>query len=115
MRPYPHPHAEFMYGGGVNHAYTSPAAIGAGGHGEIACTDDGSIDLGVRAYLGGALGAYFGSEFGASVRDGGSSSEPEEPARKHFWTGLEGISADGRPWVGRCDSPRAMQYSADVG
>ncbi|KAL1736255.1 FAD dependent oxidoreductase [Schizophyllum commune] len=101
MRPYPHPHAEFMYGGGVNHAYTSPAAIGAGGHSEIACTDDGSIDLGVRAYLGGSLGAYFGSEFGASAQDGGSSSEPEEPAKKHFWTGLEGISADGRPWVGR--------------
>uniref|UniRef100_D8Q9G8 FAD dependent oxidoreductase domain-containing protein n=1 Tax=Schizophyllum commune (strain H4-8 / FGSC 9210) TaxID=578458 RepID=D8Q9G8_SCHCM len=100
MRPYPHPHAEFMYGGGVSHAYTSPAAIGAGGHGEIACTDDGSIDLGVRAYLGGALGAYFGSEFGASARDGGSTGEPEEPVRKHFWTGLEGISADGRPWVG---------------
>ncbi|KAL1747069.1 FAD dependent oxidoreductase [Schizophyllum fasciatum] len=96
LQQYPHPHAEFMYGGGVGHAYLSPAAIGTGGNSEIACVDDAGIDLGIRAYLGGALGAYFGSEFGAT-----DAGEPEEPVMKHFWTGLEGMSADGRPWVGR--------------
>ncbi|TRM69265.1 FAD dependent oxidoreductase [Schizophyllum amplum] len=100
VQPYPHPRAEFMYGGGVSHAYTSPARVGAGGHGEIACINDDGIDLGVRAYLGGALGAYFGREFGATAADA-SKDEPEEAIDKHFWTGVEGISADGRPWVGR--------------
>ncbi|KAJ7612451.1 FAD dependent oxidoreductase [Mycena polygramma] len=101
---YPPPAAEFMFGGGLARGEMGSGAIIK----ELGVADDRSWSLDTGAYLGGALSMYFGG-WGAEGRDDESKSidgeaageESEEGRVKKLWTGILGISADGRPWVGR--------------
>ncbi|KAJ7115955.1 FAD dependent oxidoreductase [Mycena epipterygia] len=104
---YPPPAAEFMFGGGVAHGEMAERAFMT----EVGITDDRSWNLDTGAYLGGALSMYFGG-WGPEGRDIESTDDlavlpyaaPEESDEgrvKKLWTGILGVSADGRPWVGR--------------
>ncbi|KAF8216541.1 FAD dependent oxidoreductase [Mycena galopus ATCC 62051] len=100
---YPPPAAEFMFGGGMAHG-----EIGQGAFvNELGVADDRSSDMDTGAYLGGALSVYFGG-WGAEGRDFEGKGEDSHAGEnsdkgrvKKLWTGILGISADGRPWVGR--------------
>ncbi|KAJ6610226.1 FAD dependent oxidoreductase [Mycena sp. CBHHK59/15] len=102
LSPYPPPAAEFMFGGGAAHGETAEQPF----MDEVGVTDDRSWNLDIGAYLGGALSMYFGgwgaegrSEF-ARVRRV-DVVQPEKGRVMKLWTGILGISADDRPWVGR--------------
>ncbi|KAF7356564.1 Fad dependent [Mycena venus] len=112
---YPSPAAEFMFGGGVAHGEIGEGAFIK----EVGVADDRSWDMATAAYLGGALSIYFGG-WGAEGRDMESKTdrESEEGRVKELWTGILGVSADGRPWCGRLPSklsgrpaPRAKKSS----
>ncbi|EPQ61158.1 DAO-domain-containing protein [Gloeophyllum trabeum ATCC 11539] len=90
---------ELMFGGGF-------AQANKNGLSEIADMDDGSLNWGITNNLGGALPLYFGpSNWGAEAVPSKSSDRDEvdwpQGRMKAFWTGILGISVDGRPWVGR--------------
>ncbi|KAJ7504389.1 nucleotide-binding domain-containing protein [Mycena galericulata] len=104
---YPPPAAEFMFGGGVAHGELAEQAFMK----EIGATDDRGWNQETGAYLGGALSIYFGG-WGAEGRDventasvtkniSQANEELGEGRVKKLWTGILGVSADGRPWVGR--------------
>ncbi|KAJ6518843.1 FAD dependent oxidoreductase [Mycena sanguinolenta] len=97
---YPPTAAEFMLGGGL-----SRGEIGEGAFiKEVGVADDRDYDVDTGAYLSGALSMYFGG-WGAEGRDVESKREVDEESEagrvKKVWTGILGVSADGRPWVGR--------------
>ncbi|TFK57733.1 FAD dependent oxidoreductase [Heliocybe sulcata] len=90
---------ELMFGGGF-------AQQNKNGLSEVADLDDGSLNWGITNHLGGALPHYFGpSNWGAEAQPSNSSERDvaDWPSgrMKSFWTGILGISVDGRPWVGR--------------
>ncbi|KAJ7765416.1 nucleotide-binding domain-containing protein [Mycena maculata] len=104
---YPPPAAEFMLGGGAARGEITEQVF----LNEVGVADDRDWSLETGAHLGGALSMYFGG-WGAEGRDiEGKSAEnlpdnvpapeSEEGRVKKLWTGILGISADGRPWVGR--------------
>ncbi|KAJ7759274.1 nucleotide-binding domain-containing protein [Mycena metata] len=99
---YPPPAAEFMFGGGLAHGEVAEQAF----MDEVGVADDRGCSMQTSAYLGGALSLYFGG-WGAEGRDKPtdkpmtSGEESEEGRVKKLWTGILGVSADGRPWVGR--------------
>ncbi|KAH8900479.1 nucleotide-binding domain-containing protein [Thozetella sp. PMI_491] len=85
---------EFMMGGG-----------GGGDSSKVAWYDESSPpDLGISAYLDGAMASYFGGEnYGAERTD---FPQPDDPnvwkgRTKRVWTGVKANSPDGRPLVGR--------------
>ncbi|KZT24713.1 DAO-domain-containing protein [Neolentinus lepideus HHB14362 ss-1] len=90
---------ELMFGGGF-------AQQNKNGLSEVANMDDGSLNWGITNHLGGALPHYFGpSNWGAEALPSKSSyrdtADWPQGRVKAFWTGILGISVDGRPWVGR--------------
>ncbi|KAJ7224226.1 nucleotide-binding domain-containing protein [Mycena pura] len=98
---YPPPDAEFMFGGGAAHGEIADEAFMH----EIGVADDRDCDLDTGAYLGGALSMYF-SGWGAEGRDSKctpslADGKIDSGRMKKLWSGILGISADGRPWVGR--------------
>ncbi|KAJ7668313.1 FAD dependent oxidoreductase [Mycena rosella] len=105
---YPSPAAEFMFGGGLGHGELAEQTLMS----EVGLSDDRSWSLETGAYLGGALSVYFG-QWGAEgrVMEGKSADnstvrslageEIDDGRVKKLWTGIIGVSADGRPWVGR--------------
>ncbi|KAJ6581543.1 FAD dependent oxidoreductase [Mycena capillaripes] len=99
---YPPPAGEFMFGGGLGHGEMAEGAVMK----EIGVADDRTWSLNTGAALGGALSMYFGG-WGAEGRDTEGKSqfiadeESEEGRVKKLWTGILGMSADSRPWVGR--------------
>lgn len=78
---YPPPDGELMLGGGLWRAIVS----------EIGAADDSQYSPKVENYLRQALGSYF------SVKE--ESGEKEKV--RGVWSGILGVSADERPWVGR--------------
>ncbi|KAJ7442267.1 FAD dependent oxidoreductase [Mycena latifolia] len=103
---YPPPAAEFMFGGGVAHGELAEQAF----MNEVGIADDSSWSLDTGAYLSGALSMYFGG-WGPEGRDldvksadnsaSPANEELDEGRVKKLWTGILGVSADARPWVGR--------------
>jgi len=94
---------ELLFGGG---------AVQAGGFvlSEIGVADDGEYHLGIASHIQGALPEYFGRRnWGAESVDVSREVEGEnspwgQGRVKAVWTGILGISADLRPWVGRVPS-----------
>ncbi|KAF7370571.1 FAD-dependent protein [Mycena sanguinolenta] len=121
---YPIPAGELMLGGGLARAELAEGAFVR----EVGNADDRDYDMDTGAYLGGALSMYFGG-WGAEGRDLESKRRADEDSEegrvKKLWTGVMGVSADGRPWVGRLSAKmsaratprakkiRATTYSAD--
>ncbi|KAF4994616.1 hypothetical protein FGRMN_5661 [Fusarium graminum] len=71
----------------------------------------------LASYLGGALPNYFGYENWGPERDGNSETHPKGsyPGRtRKVWTGIEGLSTDGRPFVGRVP-PSASNRTSSTG
>ncbi|KAK0440433.1 FAD dependent oxidoreductase [Desarmillaria tabescens] len=91
------PHAEFMFGGGIE--LGTPSFFEA-----VGCADDSQIDFRTSAYLGGALAAYFGKWWGGESADVDDEEHFERGRVKKAWSGILGISADGLPWVGEIPS-----------
>ncbi len=90
------PHAEFMFGGGIEMGTQSFFDA-------VGCADDSQVEFRVSAYLGGALAAYFGKWWGGESAD--EDDDHFERGRvKKAWSGVLGISADGLPWVGSLPS-----------
>ncbi|KAK0189235.1 FAD dependent oxidoreductase [Armillaria mellea] len=86
------PHAEFMFGGGIEMGTQSFFDA-------VGCADDSQVEFRMTAYLGGALAAYFGKWWGSESAD--EDDDLFEKGRvKKAWSGVLGISADGLPWVG---------------
>lgn len=92
---------ELMFGGG----WASNIAAAVADVGQV---DDTSFSWPIASHLAGMLPLYFGAE------NWGKEKEPEqtederksgvkwdEGRTKASWSGILGISADGRPWVGR--------------
>ncbi|KAF7292844.1 FAD-dependent protein [Mycena indigotica] len=94
---FPSSNGELMFGGGLD--LSSLATVFP----EIGSADDHSPpDLSVGGYLSGALSAYFGKQWGAEGQPGNNEPAEVNPGRVlKVWTGILGISADLRPWVGR--------------
>lgn len=68
------------------------------------------------AYLNGALPDYFGYDtWGAERTDFPKSSDPRvaEGRTKAVWTGIEGFSSDGLPFVGRLPTEAISSESED--
>lgn len=76
---YPSPSGELMFGGG---ALRNKSCVEDMGN-----ADDSSWNPDTGRYLDGALNNYFGARMQADV--------------KRAWSGILGISTDGKPWVGR--------------
>jgi hypothetical protein len=79
------------------------AAYGSDSWNEVGCTDDSTWDNRIASRLSGALPGYYGPEnWGAEATpvDGGDNGWYEGRV-KALWSGILGISADERPWVGR--------------
>ncbi|THV01232.1 FAD dependent oxidoreductase [Dendrothele bispora CBS 962.96] len=107
---YPTPSAELMFGGGFSHGGLLDSNLASIGN-----VDDSTWDVGLEAYLSGALasgsnGGYFGRHWGREGRpeDNGSfwvdlmrNEELGEGRVIKAWSGIIGISADRLPWVGR--------------
>ena len=90
----PNGEQEFMLGGGF-------AQEGREGYEAVGNVDDSKYSKRVNAHLGGVLPRYFGEDnWGAE----GQPSEGDTWSKgrvKASWSGILGISADLRPWVGR--------------
>jgi glycine/D-amino acid oxidase-like deaminating enzyme len=80
---YPSPNGELMLGGGFAHGAVA----------DIGNADDSECSPAVGEYVRQALGSYF------SVKRNGEKEGKDEV--KATWSGILGISADERPWVGR--------------
>ncbi|KAK0207927.1 hypothetical protein DFS33DRAFT_1458941 [Desarmillaria ectypa] len=91
------PHAEFMFGGGVE--IGTPSFFDA-----VGCADDSQVDFRISAYLGGALSAYFGKWWGGESADGDDDDHFERGRVKAAWSGILGVSVDGLPWIGSVPS-----------
>ncbi|KAK0444908.1 FAD dependent oxidoreductase [Desarmillaria tabescens] len=100
------PHAEFMFGGGIETGI--PSFFEA-----VGCADDSQVDFRTSAYLGGALAAYFGKWWGGESADVDDDEHFEKGRVKKAWSGILGISADGLPWVGSVPSKIAAGYSGE--
>lgn len=82
---YPPPHGELMLGGGFSQAVVA----------DTGCGDDSDWTPAVGEHLRQALGAYF------SVADDRNGEKEGQEEVEQTWSGILGISADERPWVGR--------------
>jgi glycine/D-amino acid oxidase-like deaminating enzyme len=92
----PTPQHEMMFGGG----------LATGGADEFGNVNDAEYCLPIASHLSGALSVYFGEQhWGEEASgDGGEDSEENRWNRgrvKALWSGIEGVSADELPWVGR--------------
>ncbi|KAF5361712.1 hypothetical protein D9758_007295 [Tetrapyrgos nigripes] len=122
---YPHPSAEFMFGGGFLHC--SEGGFLNFDLADIGNVDDSTWSSGVEAYLAGALasgsdGGHFNPKhWGEEGRpeDDRTRNEDKNENKKHregdfdrdeeigkgrvkkTWSGIIGFSADRMPWVGR--------------
>ncbi|KAI3615497.1 fad dependent [Moniliophthora roreri] len=111
---FPSPSGEFMFGGGFVQGGFAERAFFE----EVGNTDDRDWNLGVSAYLSGALSVYFGNWWG---QEGTSSSTIKLPGPIaegrviKCWSGIIGISADGMPWVGRVPSQVSGRPSVTEG
>lgn len=108
---YPPSSGEFMFGGGLIQGGFAERAFFE----EVGNVDDSGWNMGVSAYLSGALGVYFGNSWGEEGRDSGSAvaktigdkfaeaggADIMRGRVKKLWGGIIGISADSMPWVGR--------------
>ncbi|PAV19444.1 FAD dependent oxidoreductase [Pyrrhoderma noxium] len=97
---YPPTSGEFMFGGGAMLGGSAEAALFE----NIGNVDDERSELEVGAYLGGVLERYF-SPWGKEGDSEDTSQPPSgswgEGRMKALWTGIMGISADLKPWIGR--------------
>ena len=95
---YPPTSGELMFGGGALIGGRSEQAL----MDNIGVTDDSGADFEICAYLGGALARYF-ANWGPEATP--SKDEDEglwgKGRVKATWTGIMGLSADMKPWVGR--------------
>ncbi|KAK7041797.1 hypothetical protein VNI00_009086 [Paramarasmius palmivorus] len=101
--PYPPPAAEFMFGGGFIQGGFAERAFFE----EFANPDDSDWNLGVSAYLSGALSVYFGKWWGQEGTSSSTNRSSELIAEGRVmksWGGIIGASADRLPWVGRVPS-----------
>lgn len=116
---YPPTSGEFMFGGGAMLGGSAEAALFE----NIGNVDDERSELEVGAYLGGVLERYF-SPWGKEGDSEDTSQPPSgswgEGRMKALWTGIMGISADLKPWIGRVptsiskrDEPRRAAGSSD--
>ena len=99
---YPPTYGELMFGGGELVGGRSEQAL----MDNIGVTDDSDTDFEICAYLGGSLERYFanwGSEATLPKDEDGKEIERMwgKGRVKAMWTGIMGLSADMKPWVGR--------------
>ncbi|KAM0284051.1 hypothetical protein ACHAO9_009381 [Fusarium lateritium] len=100
-----------LYRNGLDYAVQMPRTgvimFGGGGVGrriEEAYDDHKNPDHITSSYLGGALPNYLGYDNWGAEQDGIAETHPKGayPGRtRRVWTGIEGLSVDGRPFVGR--------------
>jgi len=111
---------ELMLGGGF-------AQDGEQGLEALANADDTDYDRTVGAHLGGVLPRYFGEDnWGVESSPGENGEVNEDNVKWHegrvksLWSGVLGISADMRPWVGRVPTsvsgrPEPPRATSDAG
>ncbi|KAF7298801.1 FAD-dependent protein [Mycena indigotica] len=110
---FPASNGEFMFGGGLDASSITTVLP------ELGVADDHKpVDLTLGGYLSGALSMYFGKHWGPEGRPDKPESDELNPGRVlKVWTGILGLSADFRPWIGRIPAAltdRAEPKKSDV-